>query len=165
VPEVYGDPAIVLPRYYNPDVKKKFKIGVIPHYVDYKAVKEHLAEDTHVTIINLLTKSVEPTTREILECDHIISSSLHGVIVAQAYGVPALWIKFSDKLSGDNIKFYDYFESVGIDFNNEQRIDVNTLNYETMQHLLSTNKDVLLPEKDILIQLQDGLLKACPFKK
>ena len=33
-PEVYGDPGILLPKYYHPDVMKKFKVGVIPHYVD-----------------------------------------------------------------------------------------------------------------------------------
>jgi FkbM family methyltransferase len=35
VPEVYGDPAILFPRVYNPTIEKKYKIGLIPHCVDF----------------------------------------------------------------------------------------------------------------------------------
>lgn len=40
-PEIYGDPALLFPRFYNPDVQKKYKLGIIPHYVDneFKWVK------------------------------------------------------------------------------------------------------------------------------
>ncbi len=32
VPEVYGDPAILLPKLYNKKAVKKFKLGIIPHF-------------------------------------------------------------------------------------------------------------------------------------
>jgi hypothetical protein len=113
-PEVYGDPALLLPTLYHPEVPKKYAYGVIPHYVDYAQAKAQYANENNTTVINLIDRDHEAVTRHILSCTRIVSSSLHGVIVAQAYGIPAVWVRFSDKLSGDNVKFFDYFESVGV---------------------------------------------------
>ena len=114
-PEVYGDPALLLPDFYPSKVEKKYKYGFIPHYVDQEIVQSYYKNNKETTVVNLLNDDWQYTTDRILECDHIISSSLHGVIVAQAYGIPALWVQFSDRLTGDNIKFADYFLSVGIE--------------------------------------------------
>lgn len=164
-PEVYGDPAILLPDFYSPKITQQYEIGIIPHYVDYEAVKDALKNEKRIKVINLLTHSIEKTTNEILECKHIISSSLHGVIISQAYGIPALWIKFSNKLSGDNIKFYDYYESLNIDFNAEDFVEPNNLSYDLLAEKLEQNKEVLLPESDILQHRKTELLKNCPFAK
>ena len=42
----------------------------------------------------------------------IVSSSLHGLIVSDAYKIPNVWIQFYNNIRGDNTKFYDYFKSV-----------------------------------------------------
>ena len=46
---------------------------------------------------------------QILECDEIISSSLHGIIIAEAYGIKTKWIMYSDKIEGGEFKYQDYF--------------------------------------------------------
>lgn len=163
-PEIYGDPAILLPLYYPVAPKKRYKIGIIPHYVDYQFVKSNVA-DSAIKVIDLMTTDVEQTTREILECEYIISSSLHGLIVPQAYNVPALWVKFSEKLSGDNIKFYDYFASMGIDFTNEITLDADSIKLDTLEGLLKDYATALLPESSVLKQRQTELMASCPFKK
>ena len=33
-PEIYGDPALLYPQLYKPDMKKQYKLGIIPHYID-----------------------------------------------------------------------------------------------------------------------------------
>lgn len=108
-PEIYGDPALLLPRIVPPTDNKKYAIGIIPHYVDYQEVKTCYPD---ATIINLLNSDPVEVIKEITACDQIISSSLHGIIAAHAYGIPAAWVKFSDKLAGDDTKFYDHYESV-----------------------------------------------------
>ncbi len=163
-PEVYGDPAILLPKYYSENISKKYRIGLTPHYVDFKEVKKFVS-DSDIKVINLLTDSIEKTTKEILECEIIISSSLHGVIVPQAYNIPALWVKFSNNLSGDNIKFYDYFESMSINFIKETLINPKDITFNVLMKILNDNKNELLPKRNVLKLRQKELLNSCPFKK
>lgn len=159
VPENYGDPALLLPKYYHPKIEKKHKLGIIPHYTDYKWVTENYG-DKHIKIIDLMTNSIEETTKEILECERIISSSLHGLIVAHAYGIPAVWIKFSEKLFGDDIKFYDYFESVKLK-NYEPLLKLDIANNKKMDTIFKSYP--VLPQTTNIKKCQDDLLKVCPF--
>ena len=50
--------------------------------------------------------------KEIVECEMIISSSLHGLILSDAYHIPNIWIKFSDETFDGSFKYLDYFASV-----------------------------------------------------
>jgi hypothetical protein len=114
-PPVFGDPAILLPKYYSPKIEKSFDLGIIPHYVDYDKIVAWYKDDASIKIINLLNDDIEDVTRQIMSCKRIISSSLHGVIVSHSYNIPCVWVKFSDKLFGDDVKFHDYLESVAIE--------------------------------------------------
>ena len=49
---------------------------------------------------------------EITESNLVISSSLHGIIIAEAYGVPAIWLH-NNECSQDAFKFLDYYYSMG----------------------------------------------------
>jgi len=161
VPEVYGDPALFMPNYYNPKIEKKYTLGIIPHYVDYKSVKDRFNHLKDVVVIDLMTNDVEKTTNEILACRHIVSSSLHGIIVPHAYQIPTLWIKFSDKLFGDDIKFKDYFKSVSIEPYSPLSIEVIN-DTENLEELF--NKKTSLPDKIKVEALKKGLMSVCPFK-
>jgi pyruvyltransferase len=113
-PEIYGDPALLLPLIYNPKRKTKYKIGIIPHYIDknHPWIKLIETKCEGIKIIDIQQKKPLSFIDDILCCEIIFSSSLHGIIVADAYKIPNSWIKLSNKLIGDEFKFHDYFSSV-----------------------------------------------------
>ena len=53
------------------------------------------------------------TLRAIGECEMIASSSLHGLIVADALGIPNWRVSFARELKGGDFKFRDYALVVG----------------------------------------------------
>jgi len=114
-PAVYGDPALLYPRFYRPSPKKRYRLGIIPHWRDrsvpWVLMASRLPDVLVINIQSVLNKVVD----QICSCEMIASSSLHGIIVADAYGVPAAWIKLSDNAFGSRsgFKFLDYFASVG----------------------------------------------------
>jgi hypothetical protein len=107
-PEIYGDVALILPRLI-PAEEKVFDVGYCPH-----GVENHLFPN-NAHKIRMYHPDVANTTRQITKCKKIISSSLHGIIVAMAYGIPAAYVSMSDKLSGDGMKFVDFYRSVGLE--------------------------------------------------
>lgn len=113
-PEVYGDPALILPLLYSPHIEKKYELGIIPHFVDKENeyINQMSNENITVRVIDI-EKDIKSVIDEILSCQHIMSSSLHGVIVADAYQIPSLWMEVSDKVIGHGFKFRDYMLSVG----------------------------------------------------
>lgn len=157
-PEIYGDPALLMPFYFDPKVNKKYKIGIIPHYVDYTEVAEVFKEYDNIKVINLLTHNIEATTIEILECQYIASTSLHGLIISNAYNIPSLWFKISNKLAGDDVKFLDYFSSVDIPY--YQPLTLNDLK-NINSYDVSCFKKI---DESKLKQVQLDLLSVCPFK-
>jgi pyruvyltransferase len=123
-PPVYGDPALLFNRFYVPRVEKRFKLGIIPHYVDKDC--EFISEvrkDPAIKIIKVWHGRLDYYLRgdskfltlidEICSCERILSSSLHGLILADAYGIPAHWIKLSGRVLGDGFKFFDHAGAVG----------------------------------------------------
>ena len=159
-PEVYGDPALLLPRFYNPNIKKKYKVGIIPHYVDAAHPWLNKFKDNpNIKIIDVTNRPEEMKNHrfinEVLQCEHILSSSLHGIIIGDAYGIPSTWIKFSDNVVGKGFKFRDYFMSV----NRLDREPFIIQNNSMISQIIKSQK----PYK-INIDL-NTLIEACPFKK
>lgn len=108
-PEVLGDPAWLLPRFVKPS-ERTATLGIAPHHVDFMHVRSLKTGLPVVDLLDLPSKVTSAITR----FDRIITSSLHGLIVAHAYGIPAALVKFGDRLKGDGFKFEDYANSVGL---------------------------------------------------
>lgn len=157
---VYGDPALLIPLWISPSNEKKYKLGIIPHWKEVAYFQNLYGEKYKV--IDLRTRDIHKIVEEITACEYVLSTSLHGIIVAHAYHVPALWIK-KGYIDTDGFKFYDYFSSVNIEpydgFQNIEYILKDELNWLTV---FTQNKDKIQINNSIEM-IQKNLLKSAPF--
>lgn len=109
VPEIYGDPALLLPKFYEPKIKDhlKEKIGLVPHKSNYSKYQNKFEDNSIFFLINP-TNQWENVIDSIVSCKAVVSSSLHGLICSDAYGIPNLWLD-EFKLQEGDFKFKDYF--------------------------------------------------------
>lgn len=152
-PPVYGDPALLYPRFYAPEVEPEFDLGMVPHFQDRGSPKlERFRRDDDVLVIDVLS-GVRDVVDQICRCRGIASSSLHGLVAADAYGVPCVWMEISDRVRGGGFKFRDYFASVNRRDRRPVRVDEET-----------TAGDLIggLDDRSIDIDLE-LLLERCPF--
>jgi pyruvyltransferase len=118
--EVMGDPVLLFPEIFpGLHIQKKYKYGIIPHFKNKQSllVKNILElQNPEIKIIDIQSDGIEKFVEDILSCENILSSSLHGLIVAEAYGIPTRHLVISEKLLGGDFKFIDYYSGVGIDY-------------------------------------------------
>ncbi|WP_250152458.1 polysaccharide pyruvyl transferase family protein [Ancylobacter radicis] len=105
---VYGDPVWLLPRFHAAPIAKKWKLGCILHLSeladrDYEAhphasdqryvVPSDFADSVHLitTVTPVSADGVRDKIDEIRACERIVSTSLHGMVIAESYGIPCLY--------------------------------------------------------------------------
>lgn len=97
----FGDPAILASDIYPiKSFTKKYKVGWVPHYVDSRKLP---SADVTIDVL----QPPEDVIAQIVQCRYILTSSLHALIVAQSFGIPAQRLAHARVLGGD-IKWVDY---------------------------------------------------------
>ena len=109
-PPVGGDPAILAPRFFKEwsEIQSRGMVGLVQHYSD-PGDSNGISEE--VQAIDPLRDPMI-VVPEILSCDLVVSSSLHGIIVAEAFGIPARWLR-AEAGGPASMKFYDYYLQTG----------------------------------------------------
>src|SRR5690606_13580125 len=110
-----GDGGIITPYLFDKPFEKRYQVGVVAHmdeqnHPTFKRVMEYHKGSV---FINLRHDPIE-VIKQIAECEIIISSSLHGLIVADSFNIPSQWIIVTDALKGDGFKFADYYSAFGL---------------------------------------------------
>ena len=97
---------------------------------------------------------VDRVIQSITSAEAVLSSSLHGLIAADAYGIPSLWVEFSDKVWGAGFKFRDYQLSLGGPVHEALRISNSV-----------TVTDCISKAEPRTVELDmDEIIRRCPTK-
>lgn len=148
-----GDPALFVPLLHPPARKKTHRLGIIPHFREQKLpVLDGIGNDPSVKLIDVMG-SIEKFCDEVSHCETIVSSSLHGAILAHAYGLPASIVTLSALPVGDGFKYLDYLSSVGL-------TDTVPQKCTTRAELLRAADTAQMPRA---LPSIERLLLACPF--
>ncbi|MEO0389916.1 MAG: polysaccharide pyruvyl transferase family protein [Pseudomonadota bacterium] len=107
--DAMGDPGLLIPEVIAAPARAD-RIGIVPHHslMDDPALTQLLRDPAYV-LIDPRGDAVQ-VVQAIASCAHIFASSLHGLIVADAYGVPNTWVAPTGQ---GWLKYHDYAASVG----------------------------------------------------
>lgn len=155
-----GDPGLLADRLLDRTVTRRYAIGLIPHYKDASdpVISALLRRNRWIRRIDV-GWSPEEVAREISACDVVLSSSMHGLIFADALGVPNLHVQLGDKLVGGTYKFRDYNSAFGRDHVHVTGADVRNLTSDQLVGLVRARYRA--PEG--IARRQQGLIDALPW--
>lgn len=159
---VTADPGILAPFLLDEIPEKKYKIGIIPHFREYE-VEEYLEQYKEIgskyenSIIIDLSEEPTEVLKKIASCETIMSTSLHGLIFADSFGVPSMWCEFTDKVIGNGYKFRDYYSAYGL---TAEPFDLHSEKLPTVDDIKNNYK---VKYSDI-IKKQEQLIKCFPYQ-
>jgi Polysaccharide pyruvyl transferase len=159
VPNIFGDPALLFPRFFPfADQRQDGTIVVCPHYSHLGFFPGNAAiEGIKLKVLDVTTDALS-VVKKIAGASYCISSSLHGVVIAQAYGVPWVWLRLEDiVLTGDRFKFEDFFSILDRDQVAEVSVASSAV---TKDALLDWCKLAWLPD---CAPVCDALLENFPY--
>ena len=104
-PEGYGDPALLVPYFFPEFVRKKhpsYEYLIIPHYSEI-----HLFPLSEYPNVIYPTAPWNEIIEKMMDSKFVISSSLHGIIVAEAFGIPSRLLRITE--NEPLFKYADYY--------------------------------------------------------
>lgn len=143
-PDVYGDPASLLPYIITDIMPKSYELGVIVHISEIDSYSENAqvidefvryqipkSYKNDIKIINTLCEptleGVKSKIDEIRACKRIATTSLHGAVIPEAFGIPCtyfsmsqdlgpIWLNLNDPESKVDHRFRDLYTGLGLDY-------------------------------------------------
>ncbi len=115
-PEIFCDPAMLIPLFFSERVSKIYDYGIILHYADindFQNIKINSQNKKYIIID--IQDDIDSVIKKVKQCKNICSSSLHGLILANSYSIPWIWLSLGNNIVGGDIKFNDFFSSINID--------------------------------------------------
>lgn len=149
-----GDGGLLAALLIEKKVEKKYEIGIIPHLREkgLPVFDKIMDANDNTRIIDIAGEPMQ-ILEEIASCEYILSSSLHGLIVSDSFGIPNQRLVVSEKLVGDGYKFDDYYSSFGIKGN----VYKITENEKLMMNQIIDNYEIT---KEVVSQKQKEIVEA-----
>ncbi|QGP89345.1 hypothetical protein GKZ92_17930 [Gordonia sp. 135] len=151
-----GDPGLLVSRVYQPAPVVPGRVGfVYNHEHRNDRILRALAQAGRVATIDPL-RDPRDVIVDITKCEFVFATSLHGLVVADAFGVPNAWVALKKPLGGGRYKFEDYYSA--FDGNAVQHNAAIVEDADAIQQL----KDEYTGVPNLRV-LQDELLAAFPY--
>ncbi|EGK02949.1 MULTISPECIES: polysaccharide pyruvyl transferase family protein [Dysgonomonas] len=155
---VTGDGGLITPYLLDKPEQKKYQVGVIAHFKEQnELVFQQLKDSFKDSIFINLRDDPMTVIKQIAQCEYIISSSLHGLVVADSFNIPNQWITVTDNLKGDGFKFHDYYSAFGLKPN---PLNINASNIPTLNNIIDQYKIT----REMIDIKQKEIYSAFPFK-
>lgn len=112
-PECYGDPALLWPRFWPREYYDR-GVSVGAPSRKWLVVPNHNDASMYVDAPNTVSPLAHPhdVIEQIVRSEFVCGSSLHGIILAEAFGIPARLIASG---SEPDFKYNDYYQGTGRD--------------------------------------------------
>lgn len=154
---VLGDPGLLANLIYPRASTQTEKIGIVPHYADKGLpIVERLRADGRFSVIDAAETPAQ-VAAQISVCKLVLSSSLHGLIFADSFGVPNVHVELSQNVIGAGYKFRDYYSATGVAY---RQADIARLWDNGYLNELSA---AYLPVPQ-LVNIQQNLIRVFPFQ-
>lgn len=148
-----GDPGLLVSKFFPKSEKSDDVVGVVSHFLDRDDLAfEKWKADSNFRFIDV-NQNPEQVIKEITSCKIIVSTSLHGLIVADSFGIPNFWAKLSPNVG--TYKFMDYYSGVGKKVEDSVVDDIFEKDFEELQ-IFAKN---WIPVNG-LKRIQDDLIKS-----
>ncbi len=149
----FGDPGLLADAAVGPVSERYDRIAIVPHHsqMDDRRFARMVADDPALHLVNVRADP-ETVCREIAASAHVFSASLHGLIVADAYGVPNTWMDPEDQ---GRLKYHDYAASIGRDMT--YPVDI-----EEVPATARAVRDRPLPYTEGIARCRESLLRHFP---
>lgn len=159
-----GDPGLLAPvlQRSTPEADARYQVGVMPHWSEreHPKIRTLASVSSEVCVIDPCG-SVPEVLEAMAACRRILSSSLHGLIVADALGIPSEWLRLKtgreDQFGLPEFKYRDYYSLFGL----ADKEYVELGDAETLESLIRKFGE---PQERRVEPFQRALLEAFPFK-
>lgn len=156
---VLGDGGILAAQTLRHKVIKKYTVGIVAHYKEQNHPAFYKMANLFPDSVQIsVSQSPEQVIKEIASCEYIISSSLHGLIIADSLRIPNIHVKVSDVMLGDGFKFDDYYSSYGL---NHSFIEYSPDFYLSLNEIHEKYKIT----DDMVDKQKKDMYDAFPFKE
>jgi hypothetical protein len=133
-----GDPGLLSNELVGPQ-DKRWDLGIVPHWQDEELAPRFLNLIKAPHTCRVINPADDPlfVLRQIGACRRIVTSSLHGMIVADAFGIPRrVEICPLMEKDGGDFKFRDYSASIQTPFETGVMIEPSRFRVEDVQFAL-----------------------------
>lgn len=151
-----GDPGLLSSRVYPRSEPVPGRIGLVYHWLHKNdPVVRSLARERKIALIDP-SRHPRAVVADITACEFVMSTSLHGLIVADSFGIPNAWIELTGDIGGGAYKFEDYysvFDGHAVQHSSDLARDEGRI-----EHLRQQYRPIAP-----LAEIQDNLIAAFPY--